>query len=67
MIIIIIIIIIIIRRRRRRRRRRPNQNKIRTLRENETNEYLEADIIKQVKMEDKIKKRLRGVSSWFNG
>ena len=37
----------------------PNQNKIRTLAENETNKYLgilEADTIKQVEMKDKIQK-----------
>ena len=35
----------------------PNQDKIRTLRENETDKYLgilEADTIKQVQMKDKI-------------
>ena len=38
---------------------RPNQDKIRTLEENETYKYmsiLEADTIKQVAMKDKIKK-----------
>ena len=37
----------------------PNQDKIRTLGENETDKYLgilEADTIKQVKMKDKIQK-----------
>ena len=37
----------------------PNQDKIRTLRENETYKYLgilEADTIKQVKMKEKIRK-----------
>ena len=37
----------------------PNHDKIRTLRENETNKYLsilEADTIKQVQMKDKIRK-----------
>ena len=37
----------------------PNQDKIRTFAENETNEYLrilEADTIKQVEMKDKIQK-----------
>ena len=37
----------------------PNQDKIRTLAENETNKYLgilEADTIKQVQMRDKIQK-----------
>ena len=39
----------------------PNHDKIRTLGENETYEYLgilEADTVKQVAMKDKIKKRI---------
>ena len=39
----------------------PNQDKIRTLGENETDKYLEileADTIKQVEMKDKIVKRI---------
>ena len=39
----------------------PNQNKIKTLGENETYKYfgiLETDTIKQVEMRDKIKKRI---------
>ena len=41
----------------------PNQDKIRTLGENETYKYLgilEADTIKQVEMKDKIKKNISG-------
>ena len=34
----------------------PNHDKIRTLGENETHKYLEADSIKQVQMKDKIRK-----------
>ena len=39
----------------------PNQDKIKTLAENETYKYLvilEADIIKQVEMKEKIQKRI---------
>ena len=44
----------------------PNQDKIRTLEENETYKFLEADTIKQVQMKDKIQKEyLRGTRKLF--